>query len=133
MTNERSTWAVGYEVFAAVMLMLIGAFHAFAGLVALINDEFYVVGSKWVFQFDATTWGWIHLLVGVVVLASGIGILTGNVLARTVGVIVAAVSAIVNFVWLPYYPVWAIVIIAIDVAVIWALTVHGRDLAESIG
>ena len=115
------------------MLMLIGAFHAFAGLVALINDEFYVVGSKWVFQFDATTWGWIHLLVGVVVLASGIGILTGNVLARTVGVIVAAVSAIVNFVWLPYYPVWAIVIIAIDVAVIWALTVHGRDLAESIG
>ena len=133
MTNERSTWAVGYEVFAAVMLMLIGAFHAFAGLVALINDEFYVVGSKWVFQFDATTWGWIHLLVGVVVLASGIGILTGNVLARTVGVIVAAVSAIVNFVWLPYYPVWAIVTIAIDVAVIWALTVHGRDLAESIG
>lgn len=133
MTNERSTWAVGYEVFAAVMLMLIGAFHAFAGLVALINDEFYVVGSKWVFQFDVTTWGWIHLLVGVVVLASGIGILTGNVLARTVGVIVAAISAIVNFVWLPYYPVWAIVIIAIDVAVIWALTVHGRDLAESIG
>lgn len=131
MSNGRSAWAVGYEVFAAVMLIMIGIFHAVAGLVALFNDEFYVVGAKWVFQFDVTTWGWIHLLVGVVVLPSGIGILSGNVLARTVGVIVAAVSAIVNFAWLPYYPVWSVVIIAIDVAVIWALTLHGHDLAES--
>lgn len=128
MTNERSTWAVGYEVFAAVMLMLIGAFHAFAGLVALINDEFYVVGKKWVFQFDITTWGWIHLILGIVLVLAGIGVLTGNLAARIVGVIVASLSAIAAFMYLPWYPIWAIVVIAVDIAVIWALTAHGRDV-----
>ena len=130
MTTERSSWAVGYEVFAAVMLMLIGLFHAIAGIVGIVEDQFYVVGQEWVFQFDATTWGWIHLLLGIVVFIAGIGIFSGNVLARTVGVIVAAISGVANFLWLPYYPVWSIVIIALDVAIIWALTVHGRDIAS---
>lgn len=131
MSTQRSSWAVGFEAFAGIMLMIIGVFHALAGLVALVNDEFYVVGQKWVFQFDATTWGWIHLVLGIVVIASGIGIFYGNVAARTVGVIVAAVSAIANFAWLPYSPVWSSLMIAIDVAVIWALTVHGRDIASA--
>lgn len=130
MAEERSGWAVGWIYFAAVMLMLIGVFHAVAGIVAIANDEFYVVAHKWVFQFDATTWGWIHLIGGIIVFFAGIGVLSGNVAARTVGVIVAGISAIANFLWLPYYPLWSITMIAVDVAVIWALTAHGRDAAD---
>lgn len=132
MSTERSGWAVGYTVFAAVMLLVIGTFHVVAGIVGIAEDEFFVVGAKWVFEFDATTWGWIHLIAGLAVFASGIGVLVGNVAARTVGVIVAAISAVANFIWLPYYPVWSIVMIALDVAVIWALTAHGRDLAAEL-
>jgi len=130
MATERSSWAVGYSAFASVMLMLVGVFHVFAGIIAIAEDQFFAVSDEWVFQFDVTTWGWIHLIGGIIVFAAGIGIYTGNVLARTVGVIVAALSAVANFLWLPYSPVWSVVMIAVDIAIIWALTIHGRDLAE---
>ena len=81
-------------------------------------------------EFDATAWGWIHLIAGIIVLLAGFGLFSGAVWARTVGVIVATISAIANFIWLPYYPLWSLTIIAIDVFVIWALTVHGRDVVE---
>ena len=128
MSEHPSAWAAGYAAVAGVVLILIGFFQAVAGLVAIIDDEFYVVGQEYVFQFDVTTWGWIHLIIGIIVLLAGFGVFTGNVLARTVGVIVAGVSALVAFAWLPWYPIWAVVIIALDVAVIWALTMHGRDI-----
>lgn len=131
MSEQRSAWAMGYATFAGVILVIAGVFQTIAGLVGIFEDEFYVVGDEWIFEFDATTWGWIHLLVGLVLVASGIGIFSGNVLARTVGVVVAGLSAIANFMWLPYYPVWSIVIIALNVAIIWALTAHGRDLADT--
>ena len=136
-TNETSTgptdyssWAVGWSGFAGVMLILIGVMDAIQGLVAIFNDEFYVVGREWAFEFDITAWGWIHLIGGVILILAGVGIFSGNVLARTVGVILAGFGAIYNFAWLPYYPVWSIVIIAICIAVIWALTAHGRDIAD---
>jgi hypothetical protein len=111
------------------MLMMVGVFHAMAGLVALFDDTYYVVGREWIFEFDVTAWGWIHLIGGVLLVMSGFGIYSGNVAARTVGVIAAALSAIANFAWLPYQPVWSSIMIAVGVAVVWALTVHGRDLA----
>ena len=123
-----SSWAVGWSGFAAIMLILIGVMDIVQGIVALAEDEFFVVTDDWVFQFDVTTWGWIHLIVGVILIASGVGIFSGNVAARTVGVGVAGLAAIVNFAWLPYYPVWSIIVIAISVAIIWALTAHGRDI-----
>ena len=126
--SNYSSWAVGWAGFAGVMLIMIGVFDVIQGLVALFNDEFYVVGQEWVFEFDITAWGWIQLILGVILIASGIGIFSGNVAARTVGVIIAGLAAIVNFAWLPYYPVWSIIVIAICVAVIWALTAHGRDI-----
>jgi hypothetical protein len=127
----NSPWAVGYSAFAAIMLIMIGIFHAIAGIVAIAEDTFFVVGREWIFEFDVTAWGWIHLIGGIIVVASGFGIFSGNVLARTVGVGVALMSALVNFAWLPYYPVWSGLMIALAVAVIWSLTVHGRDLEES--
>ena len=130
MSERRSGAAVGWTMFAAFALILIGSFHIIGGLAGIINDDFFVATRDYVFQFDTTTWGWIHLLGGVVVLLAGFGLFSGAVWARTVGVIVALISCIVSFAWLPWYPIWGIVIIAIDIAVIWALTAHGRDITE---
>jgi hypothetical protein len=129
-TNDSnySSWAVGWAGFAGIMLIMIGIFDVIQGLVALFNDEFYVVTQKWAFEFDITAWGWIKLILGVILIASGVGIFSGNVAGRTVGVIAAGVAAIVNFAWLPYYPIWSIIIIAISIAIIWAHTAHGRDI-----
>jgi hypothetical protein len=110
------------------MLILIGVFHAIAGLSGIIKDDFYAVTPNYVLKFDVTTWGWIHLIGGIIVALAGFGVFSGKVWARTVGVILAAVSALVSFAWIPLYPIWSIVLIAIDVTVIWALTVHGRDI-----
>jgi hypothetical protein len=120
--------AIGVTVTAAVILILGGVLHAMQGVVGLANNEFYVTTQNWIFKFDATTWGWVHILVGLLAIGTGIGLFYGAVWARTLGVIVAAVSVFANFVWLPYYPVWAILIIAFDFFVIWALTAHGRDI-----
>ena len=130
MSENRSDLAVGVSVFAGTLMVLIGILHAIQGVVALVNDTFFVVGTKWTFSFDVTTWGWAHLLIGIVVAFAGFFVFRGAVWARTVGVLLAVVSAVVNFTWLPYYPVWALVVIALDVLVIWALTIHGRDVAD---
>jgi hypothetical protein len=126
--SKYSSWAVGWAGFAGIMLIMIGIFDVIQGLVALFNDEFYVVTQGWVFEFDITAWGWIQLILGIILIASGVGIFSGNVAGRTVGVIAAGLAAIVNFAWLPYYPIWSIIIISISVAIIWALTAHGRDI-----
>ena len=128
--RERSGWAVGWTVFAAFMMVMIGAWHVIAGFVAVINDKFYVVGREYVFQLDITTWGWIHLLLGILVLVSGFGLFSGAVWARTVGVIMALITGIAAFAWLPWYPIWGICLLAAASAVIWALTAHGRDVAS---
>ena len=130
-TSSYSSWAVGWAGFAGVMLIILGVFDAIQGLTALFNDTFYVVGEEWIFEFNVTTWGWIHLIGGIILVLAGIGIFSGNVAARTVGVIVAGLSALWNFAWLPYYPVWSIILIAIAIAVIWALTAHGRDITAT--
>ena len=127
--RETSGWAIGWTYFAATMMILIGSFQAIAGLVGLFDDNFYVATRNYVFQFDTTTWGWIHLIWGVVVAIAGGYLLTGSVIARTIGVLMALGSAVAGFAWLPYYPVWGVTIIAIAVSVIWALTAHGRDIA----
>jgi hypothetical protein len=108
--------------------MISGFFQIIAGIAAIAEDEVFVKGAKWVFQFDVTTWGWIHLVLGILLVLVGAGILTGNLAARIVGVILAGLSAVATFAYLPWYPVWAIVVIAVDVAIIWALTAHGRDV-----
>ena len=128
--TQPSGWAMGWATFAAILLMMGGVWGAIVGIAGIAEDEFFVVTPDWIFQLDATTWGWTHLIAGIILFLSGLGIFSGNVLGRTVGVIVAGLSAIVNFAWMPYYPVWAIVAIAVDIAIIWALTAHGRDLAS---
>jgi hypothetical protein len=120
--------AVGWTAFAAFMMIMIGFWWVFAGLVGIINDDFYAATKNYLFKFDTTAWGWIHLIVGVLVLLAGFGLFRGAVWARTVGVIMAIVSGIAAFAWLPWYPFWSIVIIVVAVAVIWALTAHGSEV-----
>jgi hypothetical protein len=129
--RDVSNWAVGWTWFAAVMMWLIGAGHAISGLSGIINSEFYVIGREYVFQFDTTTWGWVHLIAGVLVFAAGVYLLSGAVWARTIAVILAFLSILANFAWLPWYPFWSILMIAAGVFVIWALTVHGRDIVAA--
>src|SRR5262245_30697488 len=104
---EPSGWAAGWIAFAGAALLMIGVFHAIAGFAQILNDESFLVTSKYLFKFDASTWGWIHLIWGVVVVFAGFGVFRGAVWARTVGVIVAMVSAIFNFAWLLYVPFWS--------------------------
>jgi hypothetical protein len=122
---------MGLILFAGIMMIMVGVFQAIQGVVALVNDTFYVVGQKWVFSFNITTWGWIHLLAGILLAVAGYFVFQGAVWARVVGVGVAVISAVLSFMSLPYYPIWSILIIALDVFIIWALTVHGRDIANA--
>ena len=126
--RDVSGWAIGWTWFAAVMMWLLGAFNAMAGLVAIVNEEFYLVTPDYVFQFDVSTWGWINLILGIVVFVAGIYLLSGQVWARVVGVFIAILAILANFAWLPWYPVWSILMIAVGGFVIWALTVHGHDI-----
>ena len=126
--NEPSGWAIGWALFAAVMLITVGCFQVIAGIAAIAEDDIYTKGPDYVLQLDVTTWGWLHLALGALLILSGLGIMSGNGLARTVGVLVAAVSMVANFAFVPWYPIWSIAVIAVDVAVIWALTAHGRDV-----
>lgn len=126
--REPSGWAIGFTGFAGFMLIMIGVFHVIAGLTGIFRGEFYAATPNYVFNFNIAGWGWAHLILGVIVVAAGFGVFTGAVWARVIGVLFALLSAIANFLFLPYYPLWSLAIIAIDIAVIWALTAHGRDI-----
>ena len=129
VNRERSGVAVGFISFAGIVLILAGIFHVIDGIVGLVNNDFYVKTDNWVFKFNVTSWGWIHIILGIIAILAGVGLFSGAIWARTVAVIVAAVSIIANFVWLPYYPWWALLVIVLDFFVIWAVVLHGRDVA----
>ena len=132
MSEQRSGVAVGFTAFAGVIMGVAGFFQMIAGFGAILEDKVYAVGQDYVFSFDVTTWGWIHLLIGLVLVASGVGVFYGSVLARSVGVLVAGLSAVANFAFLLGWnqPFWSMLIIVLDVVIIWALTMHGRDITE---
>ena len=121
---RSNPWASGLSTFAGVIMITLGVFQALEGLAALFTNEIYVATPNFVFQVDVSAWGWIHLLLGVLVAVSGFFVLQGAVWARSVGIGLAVLSALANFLFIPYYPIWSLLIIALDVAVIWALTVH---------
>jgi hypothetical protein len=128
--RDTSGMAVGFTVFAAIMMLMVGVFQALQGLIAIFENEFYVQTRNYLFEFDATTWGWIHLVIGLLVAFAGWGLLSGRTWARVVGITLAALSATANFLFIPYYPFWSLLIITLDIFVIWALTAHGREYRE---
>jgi hypothetical protein len=120
-----SGWAVGGLTFAGVMMVLIGSFQIIAGLVAIIDDGFYLVTQNYTFDIDTTAWGWIHLLLGILILLSGFYLFAGRAWAAVTAVVLAVLSAIANFFFIPYYPFWSLLMIALAVWVIWSLTRPG--------
>jgi hypothetical protein len=117
----KSAWASGGTVFAATLMLLIGVFQILMGISAIANDSFLVFRGDYVYTVDTTGWGWIHLGLGVLILITGIGLFTGATWAKIAGVVLVGLSAIDNFLFLPYYPIWSLLLIGLDVFVIWAL------------
>jgi len=130
--RDTSGWAAGFTVFAAIMMLMVGVFQALQGLVAIFENEFYVQTRNYLFQFDATTWGWIHLVLGLLVAFAGWGLLSGRTWARSVAIALAVLSAIANFLFIPYYPFWSLLIITLNIFVIWAVATRGGDLREPV-
>jgi hypothetical protein len=122
---ELSGWAIGGRAFAGVLMLVVGVFQGIAGITAIADDGFFVVAENYVFDLDPTAWGWIHLILGVTVAVAGWSLLVGKVWGGMVAIALATLSAIANFFMIPYYPFWSILIIALCIWVIWALTRPG--------
>jgi hypothetical protein len=126
--SEPTGWG-GWVLFSGVIMVVVGGFQATMGLVALFNDQYFLVTSSGLLvTADYTTWGWVHLVLGAVACAAGYGVIMGQTWARVVGILLAVVSAIVNVGFLAAYPIWSTIVIALDVVIIYALAVHGREV-----
>ncbi len=128
----KRAWAYGGMIFAATMLVVIGVYQLFLGIAAISRQAFFVVAPNYYYEFSTRTWGWIHFGLGIVAILVGLTLFTGMTWARVAGIIMAGLSAIANFFFLPYYPLWSLLIIALDIFVIWALATVGnrREVAE---
>ncbi len=131
--SEPTTVWAGWVLFGAMMMVMLGSFQALAGLIALFDDGYYVVTQKGLLvDVNFTTWGWVHLILGAAAFVAGFGLMRGALWARVIGVIVAMVSAIVNLGFLAAFPLWAVMMIALDVIIIYAITAHGGELKSDL-
>lgn len=121
--STRNAWASGLMLFAAAVMLTIGLFQILQGIAALAQDDVVLSGPKYTYTFDVTAWGWAHLLMGVALMVIGAFLFTGAAWARWAGIAVSVVCMAANFMWLPHYPFWAMTLIAMNIAVVWALAV----------
>ncbi|MEU2040403.1 DUF7144 family membrane protein [Nocardia niwae] len=129
-TDEHSVKqavAAGTSIGAAVLLAAAGILSIFQGISAIAEDEVLVSGPNYTYKFSTTSWGWIHLVLGILIVIAAVGLMAGAMWARVIAVFLAALSILANFLWLPYYPWWSTVVIALDVVVIWAVTTWRPD------
>jgi hypothetical protein len=125
---QRTGWS-GWVVFAAIMCIIIGAFQIIEALTALFRDTYYIVNhNDLILRVDYTAWGWIHLIIGALLVITGFALLSGKMWARVVGVVLASLSLLANLTFIAAYPWWSVIVIALDVFVIYAITVHGGEL-----
>ncbi|MFJ3230950.1 hypothetical protein [Streptomyces sp. NPDC086787] len=124
--TAKQQWAYGLTAFAAVMLMIVGILDIFRGIMAIAQDDVFVTTPNYVFKFDLTGWGWVHLILGAVAVIIGLGLFQTQMWARVAGVTIAGLIIIANFLSMPYSPVWSIVMIAFSAFIIWALCVNPR-------
>jgi hypothetical protein len=120
-TSSSGLVALGVAGFAGVMLATVSVFQILEGIAAIADDKVYVAGISYAYELDLTTWGWIHLILGVIGLAVGLGILAGQAWGLLSGVVIAALSCLTHFAFLPYFPIWSLVVLAFNALVIWAL------------
>lgn len=128
--NEGGSGWLGWVGFASIMLLLMGAFSALAGFVALFKDTvvYGASGAVWVLSY--TQWGWVHIIAGLLAILAATSLASGHMYGRVIAILVALLSAIVNMAFIPVYPFWSIMVIAIDVMVIYAVSVHAGELKE---
>jgi hypothetical protein len=128
---EPTGWT-GWIVFASFMMFMLGTFQVVQGVVAIFDDGFYAVTEKGLLvNVDYTAWGWVHTLLGLLIVAAGAGLLAGNMAARILAVALAGLSAVLNLAFIEAKPIWSVIVIAMDILVIYAVTVHGRELRTS--
>lgn len=125
--HEQTGWT-GWIYFASIMMIIGGALWAIVGLFAVIKDQWVVFGADNALLLDITGWGWVHLVLGVLMVVAGFLVAQGNMFGRVLAVVMAGLSLVVNFVWLPVYPVWSLVVMVIDVFIIYAVIVHGKEV-----
>lgn len=111
----------GFAIFAGFLMLLSGLFQFFQGIAAVMRDQVFIIGPNYTYQFDLTTWGWTHIIIGIILALAGLAIFSGKLWGRILGIILASLSAIANFFFIPYYPFWSIIIITLDIVIIWAL------------
>lgn len=128
--NNKVTGWVGWVYFAAFMVLLAGIFQLVSGFAALLSPDYYGVVNGSLLVLDLTTWGWVHMLLGIALLCAGTALFSGKTWARVVAIILAMLNLLAQFAFLSEYPIWSIIIIAVDVMVIYALTVHGHEVKE---
>jgi hypothetical protein len=125
-TEERSGWVL----FATTVFIVLGVFNTIYGLTMLLNDQWLVFTADTVWYLDITAWGWITLLIALVQFVVAWGIANAELWARILGVIAASLALIGGFITVPYYPWWSITIMVLAAFVIWAITVHGKEVHE---
>jgi hypothetical protein len=125
--STATAWSTGFAMFAGAVLIVTGICQALTGIAALFRDEVFVTTPNYIYAFDVTAWGWVHLILGAAVALTGLGVIQGQTWARIVGIMLASLSIIANFLFIPHYPIWSLLIIALDVAVIWALATYRRE------
>jgi hypothetical protein len=127
--SARTRQVAGIRTFAGVLMLVIGGYHAMAGIAALVEDEIFLETPSYTYALDVTTWGWVHLGLGVLVALAGAAVLRDRLWGRLVGIVLAGLSLFANFLFLLYYPLWAALIIALDVVIIWALSAYRPEPA----
>jgi hypothetical protein len=134
MATAGEGLAIAFYLFGSILILVAGSFHFMIGLGAVLNDEFYSVRPGYDPKLDTAAWGWVQIVIGVVMMVTAISLLSGAVWARITALVIAMLSAIWSFYSIPYYPIWSVLIIAFDAGIIWALVAHGdlfRELDES--
>jgi hypothetical protein len=129
-SRDRNVGAIAFISVAGALMVLNGFFQALYGIAAIANDEVLVQAPNYTYKFDITTWGWIHLVFGIVLTFAGFGVYLGATWARLFGALVAGLSAIAAFASIPYSPIWSLVVLTVDIFIIWALLAHGREMRD---
>jgi hypothetical protein len=129
-TTTPSAFANGMLLLGAIMMCIGGLFQGLQGFAAIIEDDFFVIGPEYAYEVDISTWGWIHLAAGIIVVMAGLALLTGALWARILAVVIIGLSAINNFLFIPYQPLWSLTLLVIDGLVLWAIIAHGGELKE---
>jgi len=132
--SAKGSAAYGLATFAGIMLCVVAVFQIMEGIAAIAVDNIYVRGVDYTYELSVQGWGWLHLIVGLIALGTGFGVILGNVWGYVLGIVIACLSALMNFAFIPHYPFWSMILIAFDALVVWALcsqmTRSGGDVMD---